>query len=438
MRISLAIIAILTYCCGFSQAMFFDSATMPGTVSPAPVYKSLADSLINEVIVTDTVVNMKPLPRYLFTPAVYTTYNYLDTAWAFKPDYSGNPSLKWAEDAAAQEMAVKRLQQQMFLYNPASANYMVSDLPEAPKNYEVVINPEDHTVTIHEIVTNINRPTIEAEAVRRKHWIRSFASSLQFSQTYVSPNWYQGGNNNVYALLDLKYNVKLNQKFHPKWLFETTFQYKLGINNAPNDSLRNYNVSTDVLQINTLVGYKATNRWYYSLTGLLKTQLVNSYTSNSTQLRSAFMSPGELTLGLGMTYNYVSPDKAMTLDVSIDPLAYNLMICTNNGLDPTAYGIKEGKHFKSGYGSSYTAKLTWLITPTISLNSRINGYTDYDRFYTDWENTLVFQLTRFMTTQLYMNMRYDTDTPYVENTKWKNFQMTEILSIGFTYNFATI
>lgn len=419
--------------------MFFNSASAPDTVPETPVYESLADSLINEVYVTDTIVSMSPLPRYLFMPSVFTTYNYLDTTSVFTSDFSGNPSLRWVEEANAQGNTVKRLQQQMFLYSPASINYNIADLPEAPKNYEVSINPENHTVTIKEIVKEITAPTIEADPINKKHWIRAFSSSLQFSQAYVSPNWYQGGNNNVNALLDLKYNIKLNQKFHPKWLFETTFQYKLGINSTPDDSLRSYNVSTDILQINTLLGYKAANRWYYSLTGQFKTQLMNAYKSNTNQLRAGFMSPAELTLGLGMTYNYVSPDKSMTLDVSLDPLSYNLLMCSSNRIDVTSYGIKPGKHFKSGYGSGYTAKMAWKITPTINFNSRLTGFTDYDRFYSDWENTLVFQLTRFMTTQLYVHMRYDTDTPKIpEETNWKKFQVKEILSIGFTYNFATI
>lgn len=439
MRFSLVLIAVLTYCCGFSQELLFDTDTVPDSVEIKPVYESVADSLINEVIVTDTVVYMEPLPRFLFMPSVFTTYHFLDTTSVFSRDYSDNPSFRWLEDAKARENTIKRLQQQMFISYPESANYNISDLPEAPKNYDVVINPENHTVTISEIVSDISGPTIEAEAVKKKHWIKAFSSSLQFSQAYVSPNWYQGGTNNVNALLDLKYNVKLNQKFHPKWLFETTFQYKLGLNSTPDDSLRSYNVSTDILQINSLLGYKAANRWYYSLTGQFKTQLVNAYKSNSMTMRSAFMSPAELTLGVGMTYNYVSPDKAMTLDVSIDPLSYNLLICTNDKINVTSYGIAAGKHTKSGYGSGYTAKLSWKITPTINHNSRLTGFTNYDRFYSDWENTLVFQMTRFFTTQLYVHMRYDTDTPRVpDETKWKKFQVKEILSIGFTYSFATL
>ena len=36
---------------------------------------------------------------------------------------------------------------------------------------------------------------------------------------------------------------------------------------------------------------------------MFKTQLLNSYTPNTYNLNSAFLSPGELNVGLGMPYN---------------------------------------------------------------------------------------------------------------------------------------
>jgi hypothetical protein len=67
------------------------------------------------------------------------------------------------------------------------------------------------------------------------------------------------------------------------------------MNNAPDDSINAYNISEDVLQLNTTFGIRAVKRWYYSFTGQFKTQLLNSYTSNTRDLKSAFLSPGELT-----------------------------------------------------------------------------------------------------------------------------------------------
>ena len=50
-----------------------------------------------------------------------------------------------------------------------------------------------------------------------------------------------------------------------------------------------------------------------------KTQLLNNYKPNTTTLKAAFMSPGELNVGVGMTYNYTNPKKTVTFDASISP-----------------------------------------------------------------------------------------------------------------------
>lgn len=174
---------------------------------------------------------------------------------------------------------------------------------------------------------NIDKSGVTADAtleVKRKNWIHNFDLAIQFSQAYISPNWYQGGNNNLNILLNAIYSVKLNQAFHPNLLFETTLQYKLAMNSAPDDTLRSYNISENMFQLNSKFGYKAASRWYYTVNLLLKTPVLNNYKSNTTNLTAALFSPGELNVGIGMTYNYENPKKTFKLDTSISPIAYNL------------------------------------------------------------------------------------------------------------------
>ena len=441
MRFTLFIIsAIIAAQMSWGQAMYFSSSTIPDgkTTNAAPQYDSVCDSVLAEVFAPDTVVSFTRFPRSFFMPAVFSTYQQFDSIDPFAVEISGNPAMRWLEDANASADKQRRIMQNALINNPAAAKYNAAWMPEPYKQYVAIINPDDNTITISEEAPEIPMSsTFNPVEINKKHWIKTFKSSLLFSQAYVSPNWYQGGNNNLNALLNLYYNVKLNQKFHPNILFESTFQYKLGMNSAPDDSLRNYNISEDVLQINSLFGYKAAKRWYYSVTGQFKTQIVNSYTKNTNTLRSAFLSPAELNIGLGMTYNYSNPKKTFTVDVSMSPLTYNMKICSNNRLNVTKYGIDEGHKTAHHFGSSAECKLAWKITYNISLASRIFAFTDYDRTYTDWENTLVFEINKFLTTQLFWNMRFDTDTPRIDDTKWKKVQMKEILSIGFTYNFST-
>ncbi len=378
------------------------------------------------------------LPRVFFMPAVYDTYHFDKPLTVGEDLYSGRPEMKWIEEYEVLSRQMGDINRNLFTNHPEVVKYILSELPEAPKQYTAVINPSDFTISVGELATPADVPTLTAEEVKKRHWIRAFSASLQFSQAYVSPNWYQGGNNNLNALANIFYNVKLNKEYHPNLLFETTVQYKLGINNAPDDSIHAYNVSEDVLQINTTFGLKAANRWYYSLNGQFKTQVLNSYKSNTRDLTSAFLSPGELTVGAGMTYNYVNKSKTFTFDASIAPLSYNLVTCINNRIDPGTYDIEPGRHTRSNFGSSIDLKATWQISYNIRYTGHVFAFTNYDAIQVDWENTLAFEINRFLTTQIYAHLRYDTRTPHNPDPHWHKLQVKEIFSIGFAYKFSSL
>ena len=441
------------------QAMYFDSARMgsdkarkadsrvseisttvpEGRPDTIRSIEEIDAWLANDSIPRDTVMVMKPLPDFFFSPAVFCEYIYADTVAPFTPDYSGRPELRWLEEFNARERTMRNAQRYFFNNHPDKVRYNIALLPEAPKEYHAVLNPEDHTIEIKEVIKDAPMaPTIAAAEVKKRHWIRTFNASLQFSQAYVSPNWYQGGNNNLNMLANIYYNVKLNPEYHPKLLFETTAQYKLGMNSAPDDSIHNYSISEDLFQVNSTFGLKAAKRWYYSLTCQFKTQLLNSYPSNSREVRASFLSPAELTVGLGMTYNYANTKKTVTFDASIAPLSYNMRICRDRRIDPAIYNIDNGRRVQNNFGSSAELKFFWKLTYNISYTSRLFAFTDYDSAQADWENKLAFEINRFLTTQIYAHVRYDSSTPPCDSEKWKKLQVKEILSIGFAYKFSSI
>ena len=386
----------------------------------------------------DSRVGTLALPRTMFMPAVYDHFRFKDHSDPFKADLTGNPATRWIEEEVALARKVDDIRYNLFFSHPEVVRYSVEQLPEAPKQYHAVIDPSKHTVHIEEHFDAPVVPTIEAAQVKKRHWIRKFDASLQFSQAYISPNWYQGGTNNLNMLGILYYNVKLNTEFHPNLLFETTAQYKLGMNNAPTDTVHDYTMSDDLFQVNTTFGIKAARNWYYSFTGQFKTQLFNSFPTNDHKIQSAFMSPGDLTLGIGMTYNYKNKKGNFTFDASIAPLSYNLHTCLNKELDPTKFNIREGHRVENNFGSSAELKLSWQIAYNIAYTSRVFLFTDYDTAQLDWENRVSFTINRFLSTQLYVHARYDSSTPTTEDTNWKKLQLKEILSIGFTYTFSTI
>lgn len=387
----------------------------------------------------DTTIVMPPLPNYFFMPAVYDHFEFRDTVAMMDPMFSGRPELRWLEEQMVLQKSMERMKFNFFFRHPEKVLYNTAMLPQAPKQYRAVIDPTSHTVEIKEIVVEpVKGTTLTADEVKKRHWIRKFEASLLFTQAYVSPNWYQGGNNNTNISGNLFYNVKLNQQYHPNLIFDFTAQYKLGLNSAPNDTLRNYSISDDLLQLNTIFGVKAAKRWYYSFTGQFKTQMFNSYTSNTRNLRSAFLSPGEFTGGLGMTYDYSNKKKTFSFYASLAPLSYNLKICTNKELDETRYGIHPGHTTLSTYGSTAEFKLFWRLAYNITFDSRLFTFSNFERIQSDWENTLRFEINRFLSTQIYAHIRYDTNGVPAEGTKWKKLQVKEIFSLRFTYTFSSI
>lgn len=394
---------------------------------------------IDEDTPQDTVVSLTPLPSYFFLPAVYDHYDFPDTTSVADMDYVSDEALRWLDDANALGRRMQQLRHRFFFGHPEVGAYIAQELPEAPKQYSAVVDPSNFRVDIIETVTGpADTPTVQAEEVKKRHWIRNFNVSLQFSQAYVSPNWYQGGKNNLNMLGQIYYNVKLNQKFHPNLLFETTAQYKLGMNTAPDDDYHSYYINEDLFQVNSTFGLKAARRWYYSVSAQFKTQMLNSYKSGSPDLKSSFLSPGDLTVGVGMTYNYANAKKTCTFDANISPISYNLRTCISDRLDHTAYDILQTRKTANKFGSNVELKLYWKICYNIYLRSRIYTFTDYKTIQADWENTLVFEINKFLTTQIFAHARYDSSTPTQPDTKWRKLQFKEILSIGFAYKFATI
>lgn len=395
-------------------------------------------------LVVDSLLDLDGLtmPAPFFMPAVFDTYSLTKNAESYDPMTSpfpeaGSPTA-WIDRRVARNSRLNAFMQDYMVANPGLVRYNMADLPRPPKEFTMEVDPATAKITVHEFVRDRKQMAEIAQApeISRINWLHSFDGALQFSQAYVSPNWYQGGNSNLNMIVNALYNVKLNQAFHPNLIFETTVSYKLGLNNAPEDTVHNYNISEDLFQINTKFGVKAAKRWYYSVNGQFKTQLLNNFKTNSRELTAAFLSPSELNVGVGMTYAYTNKKNTFTFNASIAPLSYNLKTCTNSRLNPEAFGIKPGKHSVSQYGSNAELTWQWKLSYNITYNSRMFIFTDYNYVQGDWENTLAFDINRFLSTRLYAHLRYASNAVRDLESKWSKLQVKEILSIGFAYKFS--
>ena len=342
---------------------------------------------------------------------------------------------QWFQDALIARREQQDLMYSYMISHPESIEYAYWDLPLPP-----VLLEEDRSFLAFIRKQEVPEfdpmeailPDLELHQI---HWLHTAGAQVQFSQAFVSPNWYQGGNNYLALLFGFNWKVVLNQVYHPKLLFQSDLSYKLALSSNPSGYMHKYTISEDNFQYNLNAGLKAFKNWYYSFNLQFKTQLLNNYEEDSNVRTAAFLSPGDLNMGLGMSYNYSNKLKTLQYTLTISPISYNLKTCISNSVDHLTYSIPVDKKSKSEIGSNVELNLDWKITPNISYKTKVFLFSDYKYLLTDWQNTFNFEINKFLSTQLFVHLRYDGS---IENhSKWKKFMMREILSFGLSYTFST-
>lgn len=289
-------------------------------------------------------------------------------------------------------------------------------------------------------------------------WTTKGSASLQFTQGYVSKNWYKGGESN-FALLgaaDYTFNYK-----YEKFTWDNRLEGKLGFVTTPSDSEHSYMTNTDLLKYTTKFGYKAGGDWFYTLQAIGQTQFCTGYKSNDPNLYSKFFNPAYLTISLGMDYKKTKENIDWT--VFLGPVAYNLkyvgdplrgydkdMNHLNLGrIDGTQFGVMYGEYNAYDLGASAKAGLNWKICKYLTWQSQAQyfsplyniGKKDKDghhKGYTtiDWENTFDMPLNKYFSTKVFTHLRFDDSVGRGNYAKgWGYFQLTELLSFGLSYNF---
>lgn len=350
------------------------------------------------------------------------------------PLFSETPA--WLHDALIRDRVANSIMYHTMIEHPSTIDYAYWDLPVPPSLPEEDVSFTNYIKRMNIpdlMVADELMPTFQTSRI---HWLHNANAGVQFSQAYLSSNWYQGGNNYLALLLNLLWDVQLNPVYHPNKLLQSTLSYKLGLNSTPRDSYHKYSISEDLFQWNFKAGLKAFKNFFYSYTLAFKTQLLRNYESNSDVRKASFLSPGDLNMGIGMSYSYTSPQKSVKLGVSLSPLSYNLKTCIDNLVDPTPFNIRPGHHVHNEIGTNAEANLEWAITPEIGCRSRFFAFTDYNYFQSDIETTLNFAINRFLSTQVYFHLRYDSSSD-ASLSNWKHWMLKEILSFGLSYTFST-
>ena len=253
---------------------------------------------------------------------------------------------------------------------------------------------------------------------------------LQFLQNYVSDNWYKGGESNYSLLGRVTMMANYNNKQKVKW--ENKLEMRLGYQTSKGDSVHSLKTSDDLIRYTSKLGLQASRKWYYTIQMVAQTQFAHGYKSNDKTVYSDFFSPFNLNLSVGMDYTVDWLNHRLKGSAHLAPLAFNWKYVGREDL-ATRYGLKEGQHGMTDYGSECIFDLSWQLMENLKWKTRLWAYTTYKRAEIEWENTITFQFNRYISSNIFLYPRFDDGAQRKDDHSY--WQFKEFMSIGFSYSF---
>lgn len=263
-----------------------------------------------------------------------------------------------------------------------------------------------------------------------KYWSRELNCLAQFTQNYISPNWYKGGKSSFAAIAQAKgfYNYSKD-----RLVWENTLDWKVGASTTGDaDTLRKYNITDDQFRLQSKVGYQLIEQLYIMGSVELNTTLFNSWKANVNALSSGFMTPLKFYINGGVDYRPISD-----LQINFSPTVYKLMYAHYDDpgmVDFQNLGLKEGQRRRSEFGSSIRLNYLWKPVREVRVDTEFYFYTNYRGVEIDWEINCDFIINRFLSTRLTLHPRYATEEVRDGDERAK-MQFKELLSIGFNHKF---
>ena len=278
---------------------------------------------------------------------------------------------------------------------------------------------------------------------------------LNINQLALS-NWAAGGENawtgKAFANFALIYHKK---RFEQKLV--GAFAY--GISRFGDKRIEKQD---DKIDLTYSLSLDSKTQWNISAVATFNTQFADGYKyPNDSTIISTFFAPAYLTVSAG--YSYKTKDERFQIFMS--PLAGKVTFVMNQELaDKGAFGVKKGyynqdsiwipgENIAPAIGINVIINYKQPISKSINYTTMLNTFYNYlerrddDRLRLDvnWENTIHFTITKFLSTILFVHLKYDHNTTFpkyeeiegvqtvVDNVP--KLQLKESVGIAFLHKF---
>ena len=316
----------------------------------------------------------------------------------------------------------------------ASVGKIRSDLDK------IMQNDDKLSDKVSETVPEVTVEAVEPVPTRPNFWKFKGNGKLQFTQSYFSRNWYQGGENNYSMLSMLTGEANFNNLRRVQW--DNKLEAQLGFQTSENNDPK-FRPTSNLLRLTSNLSIKAIGHWNYSAQLQFQTQPYMSYQGTSRTVTGDFLSPLYVRSSIGM--NYKLDKKNFNGALMLAPLSYVITYVERQGL-VTRYGIVEGHHSKHEWGPNIEMKFTWKMVKNVSWQSRLYWFSNFKMTRIENENTFNFTINKYLSAQFFINPRYE-DTRYYNVKYDENGNLTddsaretywmfkEFLSLGLSYDF---
>lgn len=279
------------------------------------------------------------------------------------------------------------------------------------------------------------------------YWTSKMLFGINGSQSSFV-NWAAGGRNNV-ALLGFLDASATYRKKNFKW--NNDFKFALGgvrfIDKQ--QGLGNHLQKTDDrIDLATSLGYEFEKKWFYTMVGGFKTQMLEGFIFPNDSVRaSKFLAPGYVSSALGIEF---APKSAFNFFLS--PFAAKYTIVNDDklsnmgafGVEKAVYDsngelLKAGKRFRSEYGSYLKIRFNKEIAKNVEMKSRFELFSNYvnnpQNIDLNAEVIFTFKVNKWFSSSLQWNCLYDDDIDVVDNSgkRGPRTQFKSVLGIGVSF-----
>lgn len=261
-------------------------------------------------------------------------------------------------------------------------------------------------------------------------WTKKGNASFLFNQSTFD-NWIAGGENNISGNIGLNYDINYAKG---DWTWDNKFIASYGLVKTKTSAFAKK--TDDRLEINSVLGKKATERWFYSAFLNFKTQFTKGYNYSTTEegaeIREEytnFLSPGYLLIGPGMLYKR---DDNLKVNLSPATSKFTFVDKAFTLPDEAYFGVEEGKSMRYEFGFNASAYYKLDIIANVTFENILNLYSNYledpQNVDIDYQLNIVMKINRYLTTNLSFQTVYDDNA-------FQGFQLRQVFGVAVNYGF---